>query len=310
MTRLFPPAHLGPALAAALLLGATAASAQPVSAQPAPARVTGLSWTDWADLAVAGPVVVRAEVRRQRAVGRRAAPDVPASDVRLELEGQVQALLVSPIILPAGVAWRWQGPRDARGRAPGLKGQTMLLFAEPLGGSTDPTVQALRLVAPHAMQPWSAAIEAEVRALLREALDPRLSPGLVTAVTEGFRTEGDIPGISESQFFLATSSGRPMALVVRRAPGRAPEVAAATAELVGTARPIARQTLVWRALACGLPASLPARLGGDRGLAADYALARASIGPCGRTRLPPAAPMAAPRPQPLESVTPTAAASG
>jgi hypothetical protein len=247
-----------------------------------------LSWTDWADLALASDVVLRADVRRARTMGRRAAPDVPAGEARVELEGDIRALLVSPIVMPAGVAWRWQGPRDARGRAPAWRGQTVLLFARPVGGSTDPAVQALVLTAPHGQQPWSVEIEAQVRGLLSDARDPRRAPGIVTAVTEGVRSLGEVAGASESQFFLATTGGSPMALVVRRTPGQAPQILATAGELVGAAQPVRRQTLVWRALACGLPDALPARLGVDRGLASDFALARASIGACGRTRTPPA----------------------
>jgi hypothetical protein len=41
--------------------------------------------------------------------------------------------------------------------------------------------------------------------------------------------------------------------------------------------------VLWYRLACGLPATLPAKAGGDdRALAADWAAAMASLGPCQR----------------------------
>jgi hypothetical protein len=105
---------------------------------------------------------------------------------------------------------------------------------------------------------------------------------LVTGVRDAFRSEGDVPGSSESQFFLEASDGLPLTLVVARAPGAEPRVLAATGELVDKAQPIRPQTLLWRGLACGMPAELPAGLAGDAGLAADYTYALGQIGACGR----------------------------
>jgi hypothetical protein len=261
------------------------------SARPAPAapRIGAEpSWTDWADLALASPVVLSVVVGSVDRLSRRAAPDVPAGEVRAIVRAGLSAAIRAPGVLPAEAAWRWQGPADGRGRAPIPKGAPLLLFAAPLSGGGDPAVQPLRLIGPNGQQPWSAGGEAIVRDVLQQALVRNARVMLVTGVKDGFRSEGDVPGTSESQFFLEASDGRPLTLLVSRVPGAEPEVRAATGDLVDRARPIEPRTLLWRGLACGMPEELPARLAENPGLAEDYALARARIGACGRRLVPPA----------------------
>lgn len=257
---------------------AGARQAAPVAPQVGP--VPG--WTDWADLALASPVVLSVVTSDIDRLSKRDAPDVPPGQVRAIVRADLTAAIRAPGVLPAEAAWRWQGPADARGRAPIPKGARYLLFAEPLTGGSDPAVQPLKLTGSAAMQPWSAEAEATVRAVLTEAMGGKARAMLVTGVRDGFRTAGDVPGASESQFFLDASDGRPLTLVVTREAGAQPRVTAATGELVDRAQPIRPRTLLWRGLACGMPDALPDALAADAELAADYALARAAIGACGR----------------------------
>lgn len=271
-------------IGAVLLL---AAAVQPAagSAQSAPVMVSmpaQPSWTDWADLALAAPIVLIADVRRVARLGRRAAPDVPAGEARALVEGDLRAVLKAPAVLPAGAAWLWQGPATARGRPTVARGQRLLLFAQLLPGGRDPATQPVALIARDGQQPWTPEAEATVRAILTEALDPRLARLAITGVQDGFRTEGDVAGQSDTQLFLSTAEGRPVTLVVRRRPGETPLVLAATGDLVDAAEPIRPRTLVWRALACGLPQTLPAHLAARPALVADYRLVRDSLGACGR----------------------------
>jgi len=253
---------------------------------PAPPIGPVPAWTDWADLALAAPVVLHVRANAIDRFSRREAPDVPSGEVRAVVRADLAAAIRAPGVLPAEAAWRWQGPADAKGRAPIAKGARYLLFAEPLSGGSDPAVQPLKLTGRHALQPWSAEGEAIVRDVLTQALGGEARAMLVTGVRDGFRTEGAVSGTSESQFFLDASDGLPLTLVVTRSPDAAPSVRAATGELVDRAQPILPKTLLWRGLACGMPAALPPTLAADAGLAADYALARERIGPCGRM-LPP-----------------------
>jgi hypothetical protein len=76
-----------------------------------------------------------------------------------------------------------------------------------------------------------------------------------------------------------------LTLVVLRRAGATPALRLATGDLIDdSAAPIAPHTLVWRALACGLPAALPARLATDDALVADWQFVLADLGPCGRSK--------------------------
>ena len=259
---------------------AAAQAGRPVPAAPQVGPVP--SWTDWADLALASPVVLSVAITDVDRLSAREAPDVPAGEVRAIVRAGLQAAIRAPGVLPAEAAWRWQGPADARGRAPIPKGARYLVFGAPLSGGGDPAVQPLMIRGNAAMQPWSAEAEGIVRDVLKQALSRGARAMLVTGVRDGFRSEGDVPGTSESQFFLDASDGLPLALVVTRSPGAEPQVRVATGDLVDRARPVQPQTLLWRGLACGMPATLPAGLQGNAGLAEDYALARSVLGPCAR----------------------------
>ena len=245
-------------------------------------------WTDLADLALAAPVVLIGTVRRADRLGRRAAPDVPAGQVRVLVEADLSAVLKAPGLLPARAAWLWQGVAGPRNSLPFARTQPVLLFARPLAGGANPEVQAMALISPHGQQPWSAGAEAAVRAVLAENVEAGRQARMVTAVSDAARSEGTIAGRSESQFFLATDLGKPMTLVVRHTPGQPAAVLVAAGELVDHAAPIVPHTLTWRALACGMPARLPARLAADSGLAGDYALAKKVVGACDRRLAPPA----------------------
>ncbi len=259
----------------ALLSSASAAAAQP------------LSWTDWADLSLASPVVLVGAVENVDRLSRREAPDLPPGEVRALVQVQLRAVLQAPSVMPEASAWLWQGPANAKGRAPFDKKEVVFAFARPLSGGARPEVQALQLVSPAGQQPWTEATEAKIRAILQEAQRPGAHGLMVTGVSDGFHSRGDIPGTSESQFFLTSEGGRPITLIVRQDPGRAAEVLAGAGDLVDRAQPIRPETLLWRGLACGLPEALPPALSSREGLAPDYEIARAAIGPCGRTLEPP-----------------------
>jgi hypothetical protein len=262
-------------LAAFVPLASAPAQSQPASPPQ--------SWTDWADLALVSPVVIRASVNRVDRLSRREAPDVPPEEVRVLVRADLLAALKSPSVLPAEAAWRWQGPADARGRPPFGRKADVLVFARPLSGGSDPAVQPLALSSRSAQQPWSAEAEAIVRDVLTQALKPGATGLMVIGVRDAFHTEGDVAGASESQFFLRTEGGAPLTLVVTRSPDAREAVAVATGDLVEMARPVQPRTLLWRGLACGMPDHLPAAFAASPALAADWALAKRRIGACGRT---------------------------
>jgi hypothetical protein len=250
-------------------------------------------FTDLADLVLASPVVLRATVTRVSRLGRRAAPDVPAGptgptgptgrtgrtgEARFLVEARLTALLKGEGLVPARAEWLWQGPADAAPR----RGTEVQAFLVPAGDGPRPEVAQYRLTSLRGQLPHDSALEARVRAIMREALGgvPR-----VRGIKAGFHAPGTIAGESESQFFLDMAEGAPITLVVLRRPGAEPDVRAATGDLIDeSAAPVARETLVWRTLACDLPSAPPAAIATDPGLLRDYATLRASLGDCGRTK--------------------------
>ena len=259
-----------------LVSGLLLALAGPAAAAP--------SWTDWADLALSSSVVLTGAVADVDRFSRRDAPDVPPGEVRALVRVDLRSALRSPVVLPAGAAWMWQGAADRRGRPPFGRDDLVFAFADLLSGGGRPEVQALQLVSDQGQQPWSEQADQWVRAILTEARRPGMADLMVTGIESGFRSEGDVPGAAISQFFLRTENGHPLVLVVRRRPGQQmPDVLASIGELIDNAEPVRPETLVWRALACGLPGQLPPDLATDLGLADDYLIARLRIGDCGRT---------------------------
>ncbi|MFN3591817.1 MAG: hypothetical protein ACK4TG_06490, partial [Thermaurantiacus sp.] len=98
-------------IALALALATFAAPSAPVEASTAPA----LSWTDLADLSIASPIILRADVTRVRPLGRRDAPDVPPGEVRALVEASLVNVLKAPDAVPGTARWLWQGPAGQRG---------------------------------------------------------------------------------------------------------------------------------------------------------------------------------------------------
>lgn len=255
-----------PVAVAAMTWATPAAAAEP------------LAWVDLADLAIASPVVVRATVDGADRLSSRVAPDVPAGERRHLVEARLIAALRSPGLVPARAEWLWQGPAADAPR----KRDDVLAFLIPAGEGPKPEIAQYRLAAAHGQLRWDAGVEAAVRAILADLAQWKTAPE-VESVRSGFHAPGTIEGESESQIFVGLKGGTPITLTVLRRPGAAPETRVATGDLIDeSAKPVARETLLWRALACGLPAATPAALAEDPALARDYKALKESLGPCGR----------------------------
>lgn len=248
-------------------------------AQPADPLRDPPGFTDLADLVLASPVILRVEVRKADRLPRRLAPDVPPGEARHLIEARLVTALRAEALLPAGAEWLWQGPEGAMV----LKGHEFLAFLQAAGPGRKPEIATYRLTSARGQLPWSAPLEARVRAILAD-LAAHGRPPRVEAVKSGFHVPATVEGESESQIFLLLEGGRPITLSVLRRPGEAPRVTVATGDLIDeSAEPVRPETLLWRALACDLPPAAPRSLSADPGLVADYAAVLASLGPCGRT---------------------------
>lgn len=236
-------------------------------------------FVDIADLTVAAPVIVQATVARAERISDRDSPGLAPGHARLLVTAAVDAAIAAPGAVPAQLIWLWDTPLDARGKLEKRKNQQIMAWVSV----PDPNGKT-RLVGPNAQQPWTPALDAQVRDIATQARSGTVPA--ITGVTNGFRADGTVAGESESQFFLSAADGRGATMVVTARPGMPRRVAISRGDVIDeSAAPVKPGTFLWYRLACTLPATLPAAAGGsDPALAADWKAAVASLGPCARQR--------------------------
>ena len=255
---------LRPILAAALALAAAPAAAA--------------TYADLAGLTLASPVIVRATVAKAERLSPADAPGLAPGMARLLVSAKVAAALLAPDAVPAELSYLVETPLDPKGRPPKLKDTSLLLFLRPGTRAGEYALTSAR-----AQLTDDPSAEATVRAVLGEM---RTGVPVVTGIASAFRVPGAVPGEAESQFFLATADSRPISLVVLSRPGQTRAVSLALGDVIDDAAAgVKPDTLLWYRLACFLPRTLPASVGGDdrAGLADDWAFAVASLGACARS---------------------------
>ena len=243
---------------------------------------TDYSYVELADMALAAPQVIAAQIAESIPVKGPAAADVRAGETRYYIQADVKAL-ISGTGVPARISYLVDIPDDSKGKHPKLKGVPVLLLA-----GTSATPGELQLVGPRAQVPRTPENEARLRAILTAAIAADAPPA-ITGITRAFHVAGSLPGESETQIFLRTSDKRPISLSVLRRPHEDPRWAVALSELVDdSAAPPKPDSLLWYRLACGLPRPLPdaavAGLAAEDADAAraDYKVVLTGLGPCKR----------------------------
>lgn len=259
--------------------------AAPAAANMASPGIRQLSYADFADLALSAEVIAGVTITKAERLKGELAPGLQAGNARFLIEAQTAMLLRGAEGLPGSVSYIVDVPLDARGKAPALKKNRMVIF----GNRVPQKPQELRLTSPYSQVVWTQNTESLLRSILTEATAPT-APPIVTGIGNAFHVPGAIPGESESQIFLTTPNNRPISLTVLRRPGEQPQWAVALGEMVDdSASAPARDTLLWYRLACFLPATMPERstasLGASDAQAVrdDYAFVLKQLGPCGRT---------------------------
>ena len=268
-----------PLLGAALL-----ALTLPAAAGAQPSTVEGFA--DVADLTIGSPVVLRASIRKAEKLNRKEAPDVAPGRVRMLIEADVQGVLTAREPVPARIEYLWEGPLDARGKAPRLKGLPVLLFLQRVPGREG----QYQLTSRNGQIAATARSEAAARRVLTDLRSPEVRDLRITGIGSAFHVRGSIPGEAESQIFLTTASGRPVSLVVLSRPGQAKSFSIALSDIIDDAAgSVPRDTLMWYRLACALPPAVPATAVDElapedrQAVAADYDFVRNALGACGRT---------------------------
>ena len=262
------------------VMGAAACLSDAAPPLPYGGLSTDYSYVELADMALAAPRAIAANVVEAIPIKGPAAAGVPQGKTRFYVQADVTAL-ISGSGVPARISYLVDLPDDSRGKHLKLKGVPVLLLASSGG-----TAGELQLVGPRAQVPRTPENEATLRAILTAAVAPDAPPA-ITGVTRAFHVAGSLPGESETQIFLRTGDKRPISLSVLRRPHEDPRWAVALSELVDdSAAPPKPDTLLWYRLACGLPRQLPeaaiASLTADDADAAraDYQLVLAGLGPC------------------------------
>lgn len=274
-------------LCAIALPGApAAAAAQQPAAVAGAAADGGPTYADLVDLAEAADLVVKAQIRRQAEVKPERAPGLAPGHARLYIEADTQSLISGNAPVGERLRWLVDVPRTERGRVPRLRRESVIVFARAVPGRPG----ELQLVDPHAQFGATPAFEARIRPVIVSTLAPGRPP-VVTGIADVLSIPGNLAGESETQLFLRTATGDPASITVIRRPGQPPRWGVSWTELVDqSAAPARPETLEWHRLACGLPAELPAEAGlsrdpgARRQAAEDYALVRAELGPCARSR--------------------------
>lgn len=281
-----PKTALGGAFLAFAAISAPIAAQQheipPAAAAESPDQ--GPHYADFADLVLESPMLIDATIHSTDRIEGPQAADVAPGFARLYVEADVNALIRGSHGVPARIGYLVDVPTDARGRAPRLKKERVLLFARAVDGHPD----QVQLVAKDAQRRWTPAADALVRRIAQEAVAPN-APPVITGVGNAFHVAGSLPGEGETQIFLSTADGRPVSLDILRRPGEQPRWSVALSDVTDSAAAAPpRDTLLWYRLACALPPRLPdsSLANADPSDAAkareDYQFVLQSLGPCDR----------------------------
>jgi hypothetical protein len=274
---------------AAIMLGfGGMASAQPVPALPPSLAVQaeGAAYADIADLVTVSPLIVDATIRNLQKIAPEQAIGVPADRQRMLVDADVTALIRGQGGITPRVRFLLDVPKDAKGKIPKLKKQRLFLLGNTVNGKPG----EIRLSRPNALVQYSAANDALVRSITKEAvlID---APPKITGIISAFYSAGTVLGEGETQVFLRTAKDQPLSLSILSRPGEEKRWAVSTAEVIDeSASAPAKFTLLWYRLACDLPRTLsPDRVeAADSDNAAraqaDYKFVLDSLGPCGRKR--------------------------
>lgn len=203
---------------------------------------------------------------------------------RILITGEVQSLIRGKNGLNSQVRFLFDAPIDSRGKIPKLKKMRFIAFGRHVTGRSD----FIRLTRTASMVRYSDRVNTMVRGSIREAIAAN-APQKITSISSAFHSPGTIIGEGETQIFLDTEFGQPMAISVTSKRGQNRRWSVSTSEVIDiNATEPRRSSLLGFRLACSLPRSLnPSIIESnnreDREKAlSDYKLIIDSIGPCQR----------------------------
>ncbi len=277
-----------PIIAAIALVSASSAACAQSAAAPATFAVSASndSYADIADLVVISPLIVDATVKKATKIPAEQAIGVPANLQRMLIIADVLALVRGNDGIAGQVRFLLDVPKDAKGKTAKLQKRRYFLLGSKAAGLTG----TIRLSRPDAVIEWSAANDAMLRAITKEAVVIG-APQPIIGVTSAFHSPGTIIGEGETQIFVEAKGNQIYSLSVFSQPGSARRWAVSTGEVIDeSASAPVKNSLLWYRLACGLPQMLDAKLietnegESTEKTQDDYRFIATSLGPCDRTR--------------------------
>ena len=112
---------------------AAALAVTPLAAQQ-PVPQSQMTYADIVDLADKSPLVLRAKIRDQATVEPERSPGLAPGHVRLYVEAETTALIAGNVPVGESLRYLVDLPLDAKGKAPKLKKQDVVLFARTVPG--------------------------------------------------------------------------------------------------------------------------------------------------------------------------------
>jgi hypothetical protein len=203
--------------------------------------------------------------------------------VRQILEADIVRVFKSPNVVNARISYLWEGPVDAKGKPPGFKKQSMLLFFRP---ATAPDI-AFQVVGADRQIPWSTAAEGQLRAIGLEAQKPDVRSLRLSGLQSAFTTETDPPFARLTQYLFSNGRDDLLGITVRVKADGTGDVIQSSQEFLGGGTLVQANTLLWYHLVCTTPAQVPADVLADQPndddraiITQDYATLKKALGAC------------------------------
>lgn len=217
-----------PILAIALISGLpTVLCAQVTPSASYAVQADGAAYADIADLVTIAPLIVDATVKKVKNVPEEQAVGVPVTVQRVLIEADVTALIRGTGGVTNRVRFVLDLTKDAKGKIPKLNKQRFFI----LGSQVPNQPGNIRLASPNALIAWSAANDALVRSITKEAVEID-APQKVTGILSGFYSAGTVLGEGETQVFLKTERNAPLSLSIVSRPGQAKRWVVSTSEVI------------------------------------------------------------------------------
>lgn len=249
MNRTFPAIFY----CAIALTASLGAAAKPQQTQAQTAAVLP-SYATLARQVTGAPLIIDARIRKADRLKAEESPGLAAGMARFLVEADVSALIRGTQAMASRITYTADVPLGAKGKAPKLAKQRVLLFARPVPGRP----AMVQLTGLRSQMNWLPELDAQVRAITRDALAADAAPA-ITGVGNAFHVPGSLPGEGETQVFLQTASGAPVSLQILRRPGETTRWSVSLGDIVDESAGAPRaNTFLWYRLACGLPRALPA----------------------------------------------------